>query len=349
MRARAAVGAGAVAAAAAAVLLVGRPGEERSGPPAARAATAGATASVTRKDLVDRETVAGTLGSADGGTLAAGVAGTLTRLRAEGTVVRQGGWTYEVDGRPTGWLLHGRRPAWRDFVPGMARGADVRQLEHNLARLGHDPGVVDGTWTAATTAAVKRFQAARGMTQDGTLSRGELVFRRGAIRMGEARAAIGDQVGGGRPVAQLGSLRREVTVDLRADRQQVARRGARVTVTLPDGRTARGRVTSLAKVAREGQGENDPATVTVKVALLGRDGRRGGLDQAPVDVGFERERSEGVLVVPVAALLARPGGGYAVETPDGRLVAVEVGLHADGEVEVGGAGVREGMKVVVAR
>ena len=43
-----------------------------------------ATATVERRDLVDREDLEGTLGYADQGTLAAGVAGTLTALRERG-------------------------------------------------------------------------------------------------------------------------------------------------------------------------------------------------------------------------------------------------------------------------
>ena len=54
-------------------------------------------------------------------------------------------------------------------------------------------------------------------------------------------------------------------------------------------------------------------------------GRGPGLDQAPVDVGFAVERRRGVLAVPVKALLARQGGGYAVEVADRRLVASSPG------------------------
>ncbi len=74
------------------------------------------------------------------------------------------------------------------------------------------------------------------------------------------------------------------------------------------------------------------------------------LDQAPVDVHVERNRAEEVLVVPVNALLALAEGGYAVEVDEGgtrHLVAVEVGLFAEGMVEVTGAQLAEGTAVVV--
>jgi hypothetical protein len=59
-----------------------------------------------------------------------------------------------------------------------------------------------------------------------------------------------------------------------------------------------------------------------------------------------------VLAVPVTALLARSGGGFAVEAVDGdgrrRLVPVDPGTNAEEYVEVSGSGVREGMRVVTA-
>ncbi len=340
--------AGAAVLAAGAVALAG--GDDAA-PPAAAPGGATATARVDRRDLVDRETATGTLGYTDATVLKAGVSGTLTGLRRAGTVVRRGGRLYEVDGEPTGWLLYGRRPAWRDFTPWMDDGADVRQLERNLRALGHDPDgdvSVDGEWDWATTAAVRRFQDARGLTEDGTLAAGEVVFRPGAVRVGEARASLGDRVSAGMPLADATGTRREVSVDLEADRQSVARTGATVTVTLPDGRSARGRVVEVGTVATKGA-DGGTATIAVRVRLLGGASRGRGYDQAPVDVGFERERDRAALTVPVAALLARAGGGYAVEVvEDGRrrLVPVETGLTADDRVAVEGD-LREGQQVVV--
>jgi peptidoglycan hydrolase-like protein with peptidoglycan-binding domain len=319
--------------------------------PATATAEAGTTATVERMDLVDRESLDGTLGYADTGRLAAGVAGTLTGLREPGAVITRGHSLYDVDGAAAAFLMYGELPAWRDFEPGMAKGADVRQLERNLRALGHDPGTVDRTWTAATTAAVLRFQRARGLTEDGTLVQGEIVFRPGETRIGEAKAEVGQRVQPGAELAELASTRREVTVELPADRQELVRAGDAVTVELPTGREGRGRIAEVGKVAQTAGEEGAEPTITVRVSLRGRAARGTGLDQAPVDVGFARERRRGVLAVPVTALVARAGGGFAVEAvePSGRrVVPVEAGLYADDYVEVSGRGLREGMRVVSA-
>jgi peptidoglycan hydrolase-like protein with peptidoglycan-binding domain len=296
-------------------------------------------------DLIDRETLSGTLGFADPDTLAAGVSGVLTGVRAPGTVVTRGHSLYAVDGEPAAFLLYGALPAWRDFSPAMTDGEDVRQLERNLRALGYDPGTVDDDWDWETTAAVRAFQRDRDLDDDGTLSRGELVFRDGATRIGEAKGMVGESVAPGKPVAAISSVEREIVVQLDARRQHLAQRGDTVTVELPTGDTAKGRVASVGKVATKADEESD-ATVEVTITLRGH---RGELDQAPVDVGFEVEAARDALAVPVKALLARQGGGYALERTDGRMLEVEPGLYADDMVEVTGDGVREGLQVVTAR
>jgi peptidoglycan hydrolase-like protein with peptidoglycan-binding domain len=348
---RLALGGGVLAAAALAAGVAALGGDEDPGAPAAARAAGGATATVERRDLVDRDEVDGTLGYADPGTLVAGTAGTITALRTPGAVVRRGGSLYGVDGAPAAFLLYGRLPAWRDFTPWMEDGADIRQLERNLRALGLDPDgelVVDDEWDAATTAAVERFQEARGLTEDGSLEQGEVVFRRGPTRIGEARAAVGETAAPGRELGDLSSTERRVTVDLDATRQGLARTGDAVTVALPDGADVRGRIRRVGTVAEQPTDEEGEATIEVTIALRGKAARDTGLDQAPVDVGFAVERRRDVLTVPVKALLARQGGGFAVELADGRLIAVTPGLYADDLVEVEGD-LREGDTVVTAR
>ena len=122
-------------------------------------APARATATVERRDLVDRESVAGTIGYADAGTLAASAAGTLTALREPGSLITRGHSLYDLDDEPAAFLLYGSLPAWRDFAPGMTDGEDVRQLERNLRALGYDPGDVDDDWDWETTDAVQAVPA----------------------------------------------------------------------------------------------------------------------------------------------------------------------------------------------
>jgi hypothetical protein len=79
----------------------------------------------------------------------------------------------------------------------------------------------------------------------------------------------------------------------------------------------------------------------------------GSIDQAPVDIAITTGSVNGALVVPVDALLALAGSGYAVEevSPGGRhqLVGVSLGLFddAEGMVQVSGPGLAVGQRVVV--
>jgi peptidoglycan hydrolase-like protein with peptidoglycan-binding domain len=319
-------------------------------------AKATATALVSRRDLVQRETLDGTLGFADSRPLpASGSRGTLTRLAPEGSVVRRGQPLYEVDGRPV-FLLHGDRPAWRVLRQGVSDGSDVRQLERNLVALGHDPGRdvrVDAHFDWATREAVERWEEAHDLTVDGAVGPGEIVFLPAARRVGAHRAAPGSMIQPGAELMETSSTRRVVTIDLDAARQDLVAEGERVRVELPDGSTAAGTIAEVGKVAEapssEGEGEVEP-TIEVTVTLLGSVENR--LDAAPVDVLVANEVRNGVLAAPVSALLALAGGGYALETERNglrTLVAVETGLYADGYVEVRGAGIEDGTRVAVPR
>jgi len=93
---------------------------------------------------------------------------------------------------------------------------------------------------------------------------------------------------------------------------------------------------------------------TVEVVVVPTNpGATGSLDQAPVHVSISTATAKHALVVPVNALLALSGGGYAVETVSANgsrhLVPVALGIFddADGLVQVSGAGVTAGERVVV--
>ncbi len=61
-------------------------------------------------------------------------------------------------------------------------GAQVKVLQRALARLGFSAGKIDGQYGAATEAAVKRFQAAAGLTADGIVGPKTLAALTTALR-----------------------------------------------------------------------------------------------------------------------------------------------------------------------
>jgi peptidoglycan hydrolase-like protein with peptidoglycan-binding domain len=305
------------------------------------------TAAVQQRDLVDRVDIDATLGYADARKLAAPGGGTVTRLRAEGSIVGRGRSLLSIDAQATAWVLFGTRPFYRDLGPGITDGRDVRQLEHNLAVLGYDPGTVDVDWTSATTAAVQEFQEDRDLDETGTLRRIDLVVSDGAVRVGAHTVEVGDQARAGAPVTAFSATVVEITAQVAAGNAGAVRRGDAVTVTLPDGRTARGKIAKIASVAQAGQ-DGEEATVGLSVAL--RDRRRGGLDGAPVTLSLATESTEAALAVPISALVATGPSAYAVQLAGSRrLVAVTLGVSADGWVEVTGRGLAVGARVVVPR
>ena len=143
-----------------------------------------------------------------------------------------------------------------------------------------------------------------------------------------------------------------VTLDLEADRQNLVAEGSSVLVELPDGSTSGGAVSAIsAAVSQPAQGADAVAgEPTVEVTIELSEATTVELSQAPVDVLITIDERTGVLAVPVTALLALSGGGFAVEVVDGtgtKLVAVDPGLFADGYVEVSNTTLAPGDRVVV--
>ena len=89
------------------------------------------------------------------------VPGIVTNVPAPGTEIAEGGVVMTATGRPV-FLLAGDRLGIHDLGPGL-QGEDVRQLEQALARLGFDPGPVDGVYDAGTEAAVARWYESGGV------------------------------------------------------------------------------------------------------------------------------------------------------------------------------------------
>jgi peptidoglycan hydrolase-like protein with peptidoglycan-binding domain len=314
------------------------------------------TATVSRGTLSSQTQVSGTLGygaQPDGlpFSVVGRMSGTYTWLPDTGQVVRCGQVFYRVANNPV-VLLCGTTPAYRALSAGDT-GPDVRQLNANLVALGYASRAAlnpaSNYFSAATVYALERLQAKLGVSQTGSLSDGQAVFLSGPLRITKVIATLGTSAGPGGPLAQATSIRRQVVVNLDAAQQSSVKRGDRVTITLPNGQTTPGVITSVGTVASSSGG----STSTVPVDIRPLDQKVAGtLDQATVEVQITNATARDALIIPVNALLALAGGGYAVETVDARgvhhVLPVTTGLFddADGLVQVSGA-LSAGDRVVV--
>jgi Putative peptidoglycan binding domain len=316
------------------------------------------TARVQRRTLTAQTTESGTLGYAGDYTVGGQGHGTLTWLPAVGQVIRQGQVLYRLDGQPV-ILLYGSVPAYRRLAEGAkasdVTGTDVAQLNRALVALGYassddlDPSSDEFGW--ATKAAIEKLQDHLGVKQTGALELGQVVFLPTAARVTSVAATLGGPAGGA--ILKASSTRRQVVVNLDANLQSQVKVGETVTIVLPNGHTTPGHITSVGKVATTpAQGSNSAPTVEVDITPT-RASATGTLDQASVQVAIITDTARNALVVPVDALLALAGGGYAVEVvaADGvhRLVPVQLGLFDDaaGLVQVTGSGLTPGQRVVV--
>jgi hypothetical protein len=322
-------------------------------------ALASATRPVLREDIAAVTPVTATLGYAGSYTVLGQGGGTLTGgLPSPGQVIRQGQLLYETGNASPVVLLYGRVPDWRAMSEGTA-GADVSQLNHDLAALGYasSSDVAAAGWdyySAATGYGVQRLEGHLGVPAPaGSLSLGQVVFEPGAIRVARVTGSLGGPASG--PVLQATSDTQVVTIALDTSQESEVRAGDAVTVTLPDGTATPGVISSVGTVATTSQSQGGGTITTIPVQVRLTDpGAAGSLDQAPVTVYITTATARDVLVVPVTALLARSPGRYEVEVAGPgntrRYVPVTAGPVFDdssGLVQVSGA-LTPGQRVVVA-
>jgi hypothetical protein len=340
------VAAGAVSAWRAGVFsLAASPGAGQQGTPAP------ATQLVVREDLSAVTPVTATLGYAGSYTVRGQGGGTLTWLPAAGQVIRQGQVLYKTGNGSPAVLLFGSVPAWRALDEEVT-GQDVSQLNHDLVDLGYAgrADIAAAGWdyySWETAYGVQRLEEHLGVASPpGSLSSGQVVFEPEALRVSQVTGNLGGPASG--PVLAATSDRHVVTIALSTSQEPEVAAGDAVTVTLPDGASTPGTISSVGTVA---SGTAGNATVPVTVTLT-HPSAAGTLDQAPVTVNLTTASVKNVLAVPVTALLAQASGGYDVEVAGPgntrRWVPVTPGIFddADGLVQVTGA-LTPGQRVVV--
>lgn len=381
-----------VSVSAAALLVTGTAGavvwnRDGGSPAGTRSEPTAQTATITRGDLSNSQTLDGTLGFGVPATVrAAGGGGTVTWLAPNGTTVSRGKALYRVDDRPVS-VLYGDLPLYRGLATPNTVGRDVRVLADNLRALGYSIGTQpspgqtvlvrperagdgagatpsagrtspaptrvtveqgEAVLTQALINAVKRWQTALGVPASGVVKVSDAVVLNGPVRVDSSQVQVGQPAEG--PLLRVTPTGKAVTVPVDADESGPIKRGGGVSVRLPDGTTLKGKVASVvtsAEAPQEEPGSDRTPQVDV-IVTLDEPAKAKKFDSTPVKVTFVHETRRNVLTVPVTALLALREGGYAVQYKDGRLAAVTTGLFAGGQVEITGEGLAEGDRVVVA-
>ncbi|MFI7100882.1 hypothetical protein ACIBK8_16110 [Streptomyces sp. NPDC050161] len=355
----------AVAAVAVAVLAGGAAGavaltaHGRDQQPKKAGAPSAGTTKIVRTDLADSRTLPGTLGFGGQRTVKGTGKGAVTRLPKTGAPVSRGKPLYWVDDQPV-MVFFGDTPFFRTLGTAGTGGRDVTVLAENLRALGYDTGPTPratasngdtepGTeLTPALLAALKRWQHDTEQQETGKLVPGHIVVLPGPYRVSGIKAQLGDPAAS--EVLTVTSVRKSIRVKVDAQDSGPIHKGDSVTLTLPNTKTVPGKVTSVGQTVQGGtddDGSGTPSEATLQVTVEPEDSAAvKDISSASVQVTFTTEKRKQVLAVPVGSLLALREGGYALQRPGGQLAAIKTGLFAKGMVEVSGAGIKEGDRVV---
>jgi hypothetical protein len=332
----------AVAVTAAVLLVRGRPDEPAAAPPPAQQTT-----TVRKGDLANTRVLQADLGFGAARPVKGGT-GTVTKLPAAGQVAELGKELYRVDDQPV-VVFFGATPLFRALDTPGVKGSDVAVLMDNLAALGYQVGIRPGDaakaeLTPKVVDAVKKWQKALGVEQNGVLQPGRVLVLDRPMRVATVKAQLGAPAA--EDLFDLTPTARLVTVQVPVAEAGVVKADMPVVIVRPDSREVPGKVTSVttAPAAENGGGPKIDVVVTPDDPADVAD-----LDTAPVRLKFTTESRTGVLTVPLAALVALKEGGYAVQLPSGTLKAVRTGLYSQDKVEVSGDGITDGLEVVTAQ
>lgn len=309
--------------------------------------------------LVGRETERSKLVAATGSN-----GGQITGIVAPGTPIVTGTVLFSENGFPV-VAIEGDPTAvpalTRDLSTNSTNGSDVRLLETMLTEGGFDPDgtvTVDDDFDDATAAAVLRWWSSLGLTtESAVVPAGSFVVVPGGMSAGAAfvaenASAVGDPV-----VMSLTTAAREVTTSAPINDDTFAL-GASIDVEFPDGTVSTGTVVEVGTVAVDNSnipGSTPTVTITLNVVEIPDSVK--AFVQIPVTLRVISESEDNAFVVPVSALVAVAGGGFALEVvtgddangkPTTKLIRVTPGLFADGFVSVAGDSVADGLEVVVA-
>ena len=295
----------------------------------------GSTGVVTRGTLEGETTAVGTLRYADQYKFRGAFEGVITKLPTPGTTLHQGDMIQQVGDEPT-YFMHGATPAWRAFEPDMSNGDDVTQLETALKELGYFTGEPNTHYDWLTRAAIQKWQKDKGLTQNGILPLGRVVFAPEDLRVGTMIARLGDRATLETDLFNVSSTRQVISANLKLADQKLG----------VVGNSGSGSGSGSGSDSASDKERVIPITVTPDDPSATE-----GLQEASVSLGLVSEKRENVLSVPLGALIALTPDQFGVEVVNDdntiRKVPVKTGLFAGDRVEVTSDELSENQRVVV--
>ena len=349
----------AVACLAAMWILVGLTDADGATTPEAPAADKTSTATATTRTLTESVTVDGVVGYGTSRALPIASQGLVTEAPESGDVLEPGDTAVRIGDSPV-TLIEGDMPLHRNLEvsePGAVdeagnavkdpQGIDVEQVQQFLIDHGFD-GVadnqygadtrlseVDGIYGPATRDAVKEWQRSVGLAPTGIIDRTQMIAIAGPVRV-ESVSAVG--------VSFTSLVVSDVEVTLEAT-VQPAERSAFAVGRLVDVIIA-GTTQLQAKVTETTRVTQPDGSVGYRVEAEPVTPLPDGVES--VELQSIEPIVENAITVPVTALIALEGGGWAVETVvDSTIVlkTVQLGVVVDAVAEV--TGIEDGTVVVV--
>lgn len=271
-------------------------------------------------------------------------AGTVTQVMvSSGAEVAQGDALYAVDLRPV-VIARGEVPAFRALSRG-AVGEDVAQLQQLLSDLGYYSGAADGSFGSLTSQAVRRWQKAQGVTADGVVRDGDLVFvpaLPARVFLDPELIARGARVDGSEDALSVASASPTFELSLTEGQASLIPEGTLVEITAPGGETWSARTAAVSTGEDEQQVVRLSPVADVPICETACGDVTIDGEMLLPSVVFTVESVAG-LVVPTAALTIGAGQDVVVVDEDGVAHGVTVVASANGMAVV--EGVRNGLRV----
>jgi peptidoglycan hydrolase-like protein with peptidoglycan-binding domain len=302
------------------------------------------TVPVERGALTETKDAVGAIGHGDSWTAAIEPQGVVTKRHDKGTVVEHGEPLIWVGNKPV-YLAEGDTPMYRNLTlqrdadKKYMNGDDVRQLQEFLIDQGFDDKErleADGVFGIGTKRAVKAWQKENGLEQSGSVDRSQLLFTPTALRI-ESEARIGSNF----MDLTVTSADQQITASFDPKNRGFVEEGATVELDLGSEQKGEGTISEITSTVGDDGSRRINVTIKPKTPIPS--------DVERVSVVVTRELASDVLLIPVRAILALAGGGYAVEVdgPSGpTLTRVELGALVDDVAEVSGD-FNEGDMVVI--